>query len=71
VGPTFGAASELALTAPALEATRGVRLGGHGVAGDGSWHAPGTPQSVSSSGGVVEVTLAASSAALVTVAPAG
>jgi hypothetical protein len=71
VGPTFGAASELALTAPTLEATRGVRLGGHGVAGDGSWHAPGTPQSVSSSGGVIEVTLAPSSAALVTVAPAG
>jgi hypothetical protein len=71
VGPGFGAASELALTAPSLEATRGVRLGGHGVAGDGSWHAPSTPQSVSSSGDVVEVTLAPSSAALVTVAPAG
>jgi ferric-dicitrate binding protein FerR (iron transport regulator) len=41
------------------------------VAGDGSWHAPGTQQSVSSSGGVVEVTLAPSSAALVTVSPAG
>ncbi|HEX7609699.1 MAG TPA: hypothetical protein VF380_03415 [Solirubrobacteraceae bacterium] len=71
VGPTFGAASELALTAPSPEATRGVRLGDQGVAADGSWQPPGTQPGVSSGGGMVSVTLAPSSAALVTVAPAG
>jgi hypothetical protein len=70
VGRRFGAATVLALTAPSPEATAGVALGGSGVAGDGSWHPRRQPASIPASGGEITVTVAPSSAALVTVAPA-
>ncbi len=71
VGAGFGAASVLAMTAPSPESTSGVRLGGRAVGGDGSWRQPSHPASVPAQHGVVTVSIPASSAALVTVAPAG
>lgn len=71
VGSNFTAASMLALTAPTLAATSGVMLGGRGVSADGSWQPPSAPAPVSVEGGVATVTLTPSSAALVTVTPAG
>ena len=61
----------LALTAPTLAATGGVAFGGAAVSADGSWQAPGAQAPVSVEGGVASLTLAPSSAALVTVSPAG
>jgi hypothetical protein len=55
----------LRLSAPSLGATAGVRLGGREVAPNGSWH-PLPPAPVVRSG-AASVTMAASSAALVTV----
>ena len=70
VGPRYGAASVLSLSAPSLEATSGVTLGGRAVAGDGSWQASSAGPSIPATGGVVAVTVSAASAALVTVKPA-
>jgi hypothetical protein len=69
VGSRFGAAKVLALTAPSPESTAGVTLGGNPVLGDGSWREPAALPSVPARHGVVTVTVPASSAALVTVAP--
>ena len=70
VGPAFGAASILSLTAPAPVAGAGVELGGRMVADDGSFAAPsGLPQ-LAAHGGVLSLTVAPSSAAVVTAAPA-
>ncbi len=69
VGSRYGAASVLALTAPSLRATAGVRLGGRAVAEDGSWNPPPRLPTSPVSGGVATVAVAPSSAALVTLAP--
>jgi hypothetical protein len=68
VGARARTATVLALSAPSPQARAGVMLGGRAVAGDGSWRAP-RPRPVSVRGGVVELTVAPSSAALVSVAP--
>jgi hypothetical protein len=70
VGRRFRAATVLPLTAPSPGATSGVALGGSAVANDGSWRARSRLASIPASGGEITVTLAPSSAALVTVAPA-
>jgi hypothetical protein len=59
----------LRLTGPSPAATGGVQLGGHAVSADGTWRAA-VPPRLPVSGGVLPVTLAPSSAALVTVTPA-
>jgi hypothetical protein len=69
VGARFGAASILRLSAPALDATSGVTLGGSTVAGDGSWRPPGSLPRAALNDGVITVTIPAGSAALVTVPP--
>jgi hypothetical protein len=71
VGRAFGAATTLALTAPSPEASTGVTLGGRAVAGDGSWHPQAGLGSIPAVAGVVTVRIPPSSAALVTVTPAG
>jgi hypothetical protein len=67
----FGAARILALRAPSPDSTSGVTLGGRPVAGDGSWRGPGALASIPASNGQITVTIPPSSAALVSVAPAG
>jgi hypothetical protein len=69
VGAGYSAARVLRLTGPSLTATSGVRLGGRGVAGDGTWRAPRSLPVVAVHGGRVTVSLPPSSAALVTVMP--
>jgi hypothetical protein len=71
VGSRFHAARTLALRAPSPAATSGATLGGRAVAGDGSWRGPGALASIPASGGQITVTIPPSSAALVSVAPAG
>jgi hypothetical protein len=61
-----GAASVLALTAPSPAATTGVRLGGRTVAGDGSWHGANRTW-IAPVKNVLKLTVAPSSAALLTV----
>jgi hypothetical protein len=70
VGPHFGAASILSLTAPGPEATTGVTLGGRPVGANGSWSEPASTPSAPAQNGIVQVTVQPSSAALVTVTPA-
>ena len=65
VGSAFKAAAVLPLTAPSPEATSGIRLAGADVAPDGSLTRM-RPASLPTTGGVVTVTVPASSAALVT-----
>jgi hypothetical protein len=67
VGGHYRAASVLSLTAPGPAATSGVQLGGNAVARDGTWHAPADLPQIPVRGGAVGLTLAPSSAALVTV----
>ena len=68
VGARYDAASVLLLSAPAPDATTGVRLGGAAVPLAGSWRTPpGSRLPVA--GGVLSLTIAPSSAALVTVSP--
>jgi hypothetical protein len=67
VGSGFGRASVLSLTAPSPAALSGVRLGGRGVAPDGSWTVPAKLPQVPNRGGTITVEVAPSSAALVTV----
>jgi hypothetical protein len=69
VGPGFHGASVLSLTAPSPEALSGVSLGGQQVAPDGLWSAPGKLPRVANRGGVINVEVPPSSAALVTVSP--
>ncbi len=71
VGSRFGAARRLALTAPSPEATSGVTLGGRTVAADGSWQRQSGLGSIPAHGGAITLTIPPSSAALVTVTPAG
>lgn len=71
LGRGFSSASVLPLTAPSPGATSGVLLGGRAVAADGSWHQPSALRRLGVHNGVLRVKLAPSSAALVTVAPAG
>jgi hypothetical protein len=71
VGPSFTAASVLSLTAPSPESTAGVTLGGRPVGAGGSWSEPAGAPRVPVQNGVAEVTVQPSSAALVTVTPAG
>jgi len=70
LGPGFGAAHVLRLTAPSLAATDGVRLGGRAVSSVGSFVEPAPGEAASLRGGVLSLRLAPSSAALVAVAPA-
>jgi hypothetical protein len=70
VGPHFGSASVLSLTAPGPEATGGVMLGGRTVGANGSWSEPSALPSVPAVDGIVQLTAQPSSAELVTVAPA-
>jgi hypothetical protein len=69
VGGGYHGASVLALTAPAPQATAGVRLGGREVAADGLWSAPARLPRVPNRHGALDVEIPPSSAALVTVAP--
>ena len=69
VGARFHGASILSLTAPSPAALSGVRLGGQTVAADGSWSPPARLPRAANRAGVITVTLAPSSAALLTVAP--
>src|SRR5262249_22288802 len=60
VGPGYGPAQILRMTAPAPEATDGVTLGGRAVAANGSWH-PGRLEHAGTRAGVLPVSLAPSS----------
>jgi hypothetical protein len=67
----FGAGPILRLTAPGLRATTDVLLGGRGVSGAGTWsHVTPLPL-VSGKPGSLELSMPASSAALVTLYPHG
>jgi hypothetical protein len=68
-GAGFGTAGILRLTAPSESATGGVLLGGRAVASNGSWHAPTRTESVAVHAGAIALTIAPSSAALLTVSP--
>lgn len=69
VGAGFHGGSVLTLSAPSPEALAGVRLGGREVAPDGLWSAPAQLPRVPNRDGRITVSLAPSSAALVTVSP--
>jgi hypothetical protein len=64
-------ATVLALTGPSPAATSGVRLGGRTVARDGSWREPSQGAPVARRGATLSLTLAPSSAVLLTVPRAG
>jgi hypothetical protein len=68
VGAGLGQAKVLRLTDASPYDKAGVRIGGHEVAADGSWHEP-AGESAPVSGGYVTVGMTPSSAALVTVTP--
>ncbi len=68
VGRGFGTVAVLSLKAPSAASGAGVTLGGSAVAGDGSWPGATHVQSLIVKGGVLSVSVPASSAALVTVA---
>jgi hypothetical protein len=65
-GAGYAAASLLPLQASSPEATSAVYLGGRSVAGDGSWASPRNVPLTAPQGGVYAITVAPSSAALVT-----
>jgi len=67
VGASSREASVLRLTAPSAEARSGVRLGGRAVQRDGAWR-PGRKETLRGAGATVSLSVAASSAALVTLA---
>jgi len=69
VGEAMGAASVVRLTAASQSATDGVLLGGHPVTANGSWSSQTVVQATGVPTGVLPVSLAPSSAALVTIAP--
>ncbi|MCW3018900.1 MAG: putative glycosyl hydrolase, partial [Solirubrobacterales bacterium] len=60
----------LRLSAPGMRAKTGVTLGGRAVGPDGAWHAGTALPRVSASHGTLELSMAAGSAALVTLYPA-
>ena len=66
VGTAHATASVLELTAPSLAATGGVRLGGRSVNASGELLGPPAHQIVRDAGGVITISLAPASAALVT-----
>ena len=68
VGPGFGSARALSLTAPSLAATRGVRLGGRATGGDGEWPGPAQLKHLSNRAGVIVLDVPPASALLVTIA---
>lgn len=68
VGPRFGSASALSLTAPSLAATADVRLGGRAVGRDGEWHEPARLERLPSRPGMITLDVLPASAVLVTVA---
>jgi hypothetical protein len=70
LGKRFGAGTTLQLSAPSLEATAGVTLGGRAVARDGSWQPVKPLVSTAVRRGVLTLTVAPSSAVLLTLAPA-
>lgn len=67
----LGSASVLRLTAPGLRATTGVALGGSAVGPEGSWSPPPVLPRVTGARGSFQLEMPASSAALVTLYPAG
>ncbi len=69
VGARYSSASTLTLRAPGPGSLAGVQLGGRGVAADGRWQPAALPHTGASTG-VVSVTVAPSSAALITIAAA-
>ncbi|HEY2537564.1 MAG TPA: hypothetical protein VGI24_11350 [Solirubrobacteraceae bacterium] len=69
VGGGLGPGQVLRLTGPKPSATGDILLGGHAVAAGGSLRAPIRPERLTARAGGVAVTLAPSSAALVTVGP--
>jgi hypothetical protein len=69
VGPGFGSARVLTLSAPSLTASDGETLGGATVWGDGSWHEPAHAPVRPSRRGIVTLSIAPGSAALLALAP--
>jgi hypothetical protein len=67
--PQFHAGTILRLTAPGLRARTGVTLGGRPVSAQGAWSPATALPRVSSSRGALELSMPASSAALVTLYP--
>ncbi len=67
VGRRYRAGTVLALSAPSLESTGAVTLGGRAVGPDGSWRAPAHPVAIPVSEGELNVEIPPASAALVTV----
>jgi hypothetical protein len=67
----FRAGTILRLTAPGLRARTGVTLGGRPVSAQGTWSPSTALPRVSSERGTLELSMPASSAALVTLYPAG
>jgi hypothetical protein len=71
IGSGFHGASVLSLTAPSPAALSGVKLGGQAVASDGSWTPPSSLPHAANQDGAITVSVAPSSAALLTVSPIG
>jgi len=69
VGAGRRTATVLPLTAPSPGATSGVMLGGRSVASDGSWREPAGLGRIAARAGVISLTLAPGSAALLTITP--
>jgi uncharacterized protein (TIGR03437 family) len=63
-GAGYTSAQTLSLSAPALDATSGITLGGTAVASDGTW-SPGTVSALDGSGGVFIAAVPAGSALLI------
>ncbi|HWX97373.1 MAG TPA: hypothetical protein VNZ01_11040, partial [Solirubrobacteraceae bacterium] len=70
VGPRYSQAALLTLTATSPTATTGVQLGGRSVARDGSWSEPSNAPLIPRRHGTISLTVAPSSAALLTMLPA-
>ncbi len=66
VGRAFPAATVLALSAPSLAATAGVRLGDQAVARDGSWRGPRRITQIPVRNGVIMLAVPSASAELLT-----
>jgi hypothetical protein len=70
VGPHFGAARILELSAPSPAAKSGVTLAGRAVQSNGSWRGPSTLARSANRAGAITLAVSPNSAVLVTVAPA-
>jgi hypothetical protein len=66
VGTRYSRAALLTLSAPSPTATAGVRLGSRAVASDGSFSEPASPPQIGRRDGAISLTVAPSSAALLT-----